>query len=683
MTLEQLLAAFNMEGKAKNRFRRELAQMERAGEVIRTRWDRFGVPERMNLVVGRLQGHAKGFAFVIPDDHRQEDLYIAPADTNGALHNDRVVARKQKRDRTEGEVIRILERYNTTVVGTLEKGKKYGFVIPDESRLGQDIFVSKDDFSGAVNQEKVVVEITRWPEGRRNAQGRIIQRLGHKDTPGTDILSIIHKYQLPLDFPPVVANEAESMPDTVTPAEIRGRRDFRHLDVVTIDGEDARDLDDAVHIQRREDGSFTLGVHIADVSHYVRPGSALDKEAYARGTSVYLVDRVIPMLPRRLSNGICSLNPRQDRLTVSVEMDIDRSGKVRDYRLAKGVIRSRERMTYDAVYRILDKKEPAMLRRYQSLVDQFQLMEELAEILTRRREKRGAIDFDSAEVKVKLDDAGKPVEIMPRPRTIAERIIEEFMLVANETVAKHFTRGGSPFIYRIHEKPAEEKINDLNQFLHNFGYHIKGDQGDIHPKAVQQMLARAQGEPHQRLVNTVTLRSMRQARYAAENSGHFGLAAGYYTHFTSPIRRYPDLLVHRFITYSKDEKAPKLWRGQVKKLSAMAEHCSRRERVAEEADRESVDLKKVEYMLDRVGEIFDGIISGVTSFGLFVELDNSVEGLVHISNMHDDYYHYNEKLYSLMGENSRKVYRLADEVRVKLIKVNKDERTLDFLLEKE
>lgn len=683
MTLDQLLKAFGLEGRDRERFRKQLAQMEQAGEVIRTRWDRYGVPERMNLVVGRLQGHAKGFAFVIPDDHRQEDLYIAPADTNGALHNDRVVARKHKRDRTEGEVIRILERYNTTVVGKLEKGTKYGFVVPDEPRLGQDIFVSRDDYSGAVDQEKVVVEITRWPEGRRNAQGRIIQRLGHKDEPGTDILSIIHKHRLPLEFPNPVSAEAQQIAETVGSADIRGRIDYRSLDIVTIDGDDARDLDDAVHVLRKEDGSFTLGVHIADVSHYVRPGSALDKEAYTRGTSVYLVDRVIPMLPERLSNGICSLNPRQDRLTVSLEMDIDPSGHVRDYRLAKGVICTRERLTYNEVYKILVQQDPDLLRRCQPLVDQLRLMEELAKILGRRRHKRGAIDFDFPEVKVKLGDGGKPVDIVLRPRTIAERIIEEFMLVANETVAEHFSRRGAPFIYRIHEKPAEDKIDDLNRFLHNFGYHIKGSHGDIHPKSVQQMLARAEGEPHQRLVSTVTLRSMKQARYSVENVGHFGLAAEFYTHFTSPIRRYPDLLVHRFITYSLAKQAPKAWQRQLNKLAELAEHCSRRERVAEEADRESVDLKKVEYMLDRVGETFDGIISGVTAFGLFVELANSVEGLVHISNMHDDYYQFNEKLYSLVGENSRKVYRLADPVRVKLIKVNKDERTLDFLLAKE
>ncbi len=686
MTLEQLEKSFSVKEGERKSFRRQLSQLESEGLVIKTRWKRYGVPERMNLVVGRLQGHAKGFAFVVPEHADQEDLFIPPADTNGALHNDKVVARRHNKGRganTEGEVIRVLERNNKTIVGKLEKSKKYGFVIPDDSRLGQDVFVAREDYGGAAHQEKVVVEIIRWPEGRRNAQGRIIQRLGHKDDPGTDILSIIHKHRLPLEFTPKAKEQADNVPDTVSEEDIRGRTDYRDQDVVTIDGADARDLDDAVHVKSHKDGSFTLGVHIADVSHYVRPGSPLDKEAFARGTSVYLVDRVVPMLPERLSNGICSLNPQVDRLTVSLEMDIDTRGDVKSYRLKKGVIRTRERMTYDDVYGILEKEDAELVERYRPLVDQFKLMKELALILSRRRHRRGAIDFDFPELKVKLDDHGKPLEIVPRRRTIAERIIEEFMLVANETVARHFSGKAGKFVYRVHEKPSADKIIELNRFLHNLGHRIKDKEGVVEPKAVQQMLAQAEDKPHQRLVNTVTLRSMKQARYAAENAGHFGLAADYYTHFTSPIRRYPDLLVHRFITYSIAEQPPKKWQGQQRKLEEIAEHCSRRERVAEEADRESVDMKKVEYMLGRVGETFDGIISGVTAFGLFVELDNSVEGLVHISNLHDDYYHYDEKQYSLVGENKGKTYRLADAVKVELVKVNKDERTLDFLLAKE
>jgi len=681
LTLAELQQAFSIPEDQKEQFEKLLREMEARGQVVKTRWNRYGVPQRMNLVVGRVQGHPKGFAFVIPDAEGQDDVYIAPGDLNGAMHNDRVIARLHSRSKgakVEGEVIRILERFNTTVVGTLEKGKKYGLVVPDDNRLGYDIFVSKEDYGGAVNQEKVVVEITRWPEGRRNPEGRVIQRLGHKDAPGTDILSIIYKHQLPLEFPREVLREAERVPEFVTPQEMAGRTDFRHLDIITIDGEDARDLDDAVHVSKTETG-YRLGVHIADVSHYVRPGSALDAEALHRGTSVYLVDRVIPMLPERLSNGICSLNPRQDRLTVSLVMDIDSRGAVVGYQLVKGVICTRERMTYTDVYGIL-QGDPDLCRRYSHLVDQLKLMEELAKILLERRMQRGAIDFDFPETKVVLDDRGRPVDIVHRPRTMAERIIEEFMLVANETVAEHFAHLDSPFIYRIHEKPATEKILELNRFIHNFGHRIKGKKDDVHPKALQQMLNEAQGQPYYRLLSTVTLRSMRQAKYSERNVGHFGLAAQYYTHFTAPIRRYPDLLVHRFITYWLGEKEPKAWQAQVKKLKDLAEHCSRRERGAEEADRESVDLKKVEYMADRLGETFPGIISGVTAFGLFVELENGVEGLVHISTMHDDYYQFHEKMYSLVGERRRKVFRLADPVTVKLIKVNKETRTLDFVL---
>ncbi len=682
LTLEELVVAFSVKDTQVKQFKKQLAELEGQGLVIKTRWHRYGVPERMNLVVGRLQGHAKEFAFVLPEGEGQDDVYISPGATNGAMHNDRVVARLHKQSkgsRPEGEVIRILERYNVTVVGTFDKGKKYGVVMPDDNRLNQYILVGKDDFSGAVDKEKVVVEITRWPEGRQGPEGRIIQRLGQKDAPGTDILSIIYKYQLPMDFPQQVQGEAERAPEFLSPEDLKGRTDFRDQDIVTIDGADARDLDDAINVVKTSTG-YRLGVHIADVSHYVRLGTALDKEAYRRGTSVYLVDRVIPMLPGRLSNGICSLNPRQDRLTISLVMDIDPSGKVTDYVLSKGVIRTKERMTYDNVYRILREDDKGLQERYQELVPQFRLMEELAEVLTRRRTKRGAIDFDFPETKVELGDDGKPVAITPHPRTIAEGIIEEFMLVANETVARHFANMDKPFIYRIHEKPASDKIKELNEFIHNFGYHIKGSYDDIHPKALQQMLAKAEGERYHRLISIVTLRSMRQAKYTDQNAGHFGLAAQYYTHFTSPIRRYPDLLVHRFITYWLGEKAPKAWNSQVKQLREFADHCSRRERVAEEADRESVDMKKVEYMEAHLGEVFPGIISGVTAFGIFVELENSVEGLVHISNLYDDYYHFNEKMYCLVGEGSKRIFRLGDPVTVKLIKVSKEARTLDFLL---
>lgn len=681
LTEEELCAALSFSGKEKSEFSQVLAEMEAAGEIIRTRWDRYGVPKRMNLAVGHLQGNARGFAFLIPDEGG-EDIYIPSAGTNGAMHNDRVVVRRLGAEggKAEGEVIRILQRHNNTVVGTFEKGKGHSFVIPDEKRLNWDIFVNPEDYSGAVDQEKVVVEITRWPRGRKNPEGRIIQRLGNKDTPGTDILSIIYQHGLPLEFPKAALTEAATCPQFLAPGDMAGRQDFRHLDIVTIDGAGAKDLDDAINLTLTDTG-YSLGVHIADVSHYVTPGSALDSEAKNRGTSAYLVDRVIPMLPEQLSNGICSLNPKQDRLTTSLVMSIDGHGEVTGYNFYKGVIRTKARMTYDEVQRILVHRDSALSEKYKELVPQLRSMEELAKILTRKREKRGAIDFDFPETEVELDSLGKPTAITPRPRTIADRIIEEFMLVANETVAMHFALLEQPFIYRIHERPAVERVKELNGFLHNFGYHIKGNPKSLHPKALQKVLAKAKSERYYPLVSTVTLRSLRQARYSDQNEGHFGLAAEYYTHFTAPIRRYPDLLVHRFISYWLGEPHSRSWKAQLKELKELAGHCSRRERRAAEAERESVDAKKVEYMEAFLGESFAGIISGVTAFGLFVELENSVEGLVHISTIHDDYYRFNEKQYSLIGERKKKIYRLADPVTVKLVKVNKDARTLDFILE--
>lgn len=682
LTREELCAAFSLTGKEKSELTHALAAMEATGEIIRTRWDRYGIPKRMNLAVGHLQGNARGFAFLIPDEGG-EDIYISSAGTNGAMHNDRVVVRRLGRvkgEKAEGEVIRILQRHNNTVVGTFEKGEVHSFVVPDETRLNWDILVNPEDYSGAVDQEKVVVEIARWPQGRKNPEGRIIQRLGNKDTPGTDILSIIYQHGLPLEFPKVALDEATACPQFLTPGDLQDRQDFRHLDTVTIDGAGAKDLDDAINLSHTDSG-YNLGVHIADVSHYVRPGSALDSEAANRGTSAYLVDRVIPMLPEQLSNGICSLNPKQDRLTISLVMSIDERGEVTDYQFYKAVIRTKARMTYDEVCKILNGQDSVLGEKYKELEPQIKLMEELAIILAKKREKRGAIDFDFPETEVELDSQGKPIAIIPRSRTIADQIIEEFMLVANETVALHFALLEQPLIYRIHERPAMDKIKELNEFLHNFGYHIKGNPKELHPKSLQKMLAKAKTERYYPLISTVTLRSLRQARYSDKNEGHFGLAAQYYTHFTAPIRRYPDLLVHRFISYWLGEPLSRAWRTQLKELKELAGHCSRRERRAAEAERETVDVKKVEYMESFLGESFNGIISGVTAFGLFVELENSVEGLIHISTIHDDYYHFNEKQYSLIGERRKKTYRLADPVAVKLVKVNKDARTLDFVLE--
>lgn len=684
LTLEELVSGFELKGKDIVDFQNLLEEMEQEGEIIQTRAERFGVPERMNLVVGLLQGHSKGFGFLIPLNPELEDIYISSTDMNGAMHNDKIVVRLHKGGgvgRQEGEVIRILKRANTTIVGTFEKSQNFAFVVPEDKRLGQDIFIPKSDFNSAQQNEVVVVEITKWPEPRRNPEGRVIQRLGNKNAPGTDILAIIAKHKLPREFPKPVIKESQATPETITEDELIHRRDFRNLPIVTIDGEDAKDLDDAVYVKKMDNGNYELSVHIADVSYYVEPNTEIDKEAYIRGTSVYLADRVIPMLPEKLSNGICSLNPKVDRLTMSLVMEIDTSGRVVHYDIAQGVIKTVERMTYTDVKKILVDNDHEVTERYKSLVPMFREMHELMEILNRRRVKRGAIDFDFQEAKVQLDEEGYPMAIVPRPRTVAEKIIEEFMLVANETVAEHVTRMELPFIYRIHEKPASEKIGALNEFIHNFGYHLKGSAEKIHPKVLQELLGKIKGQKEERIINTVVLRSMKQAKYHSDNMGHFGLAAKYYTHFTSPIRRYPDLIVHRvlrwILTGGMTEKRIK---NLTKNMPLMGIHTSQLERRAEEAERETLDLKKVQFMERHLGQEFEGIVSSVTNFGMFVELENTVEGLVHISNMTDDYYHFNEKTYSLIGEKLRKNYRLGDKVRIKVIKINKDEKNIDFIL---
>jgi ribonuclease R len=670
-----------------------LRVMEDAGQIVRTRSDAYGVPEKMNLVVGKLQGKSKGFGFVIPEDPAKwpQDVYVAAGDMNGAMHGDRVIARINKKasgPRQEGEIIRILERATKTVVGTIvTMTGRYAFVTPDDKRLGQDIFVAEEDFNGAKEGQKVVVEITAYPEGWRNPQGRVLEVLGNPDDPGVDILSVIRKYGLPEEFPEEVLEAANDVPDLITERDLKGRKDLRDWVCVTIDGEDAKDLDDAVNVVKLENGNYLLGVHIADVSYYVREGEPLDKEAYARGTSVYLVDRVIPMLPHRLSNGICSLNPQVDRLTMTCEMEFSPSVELVRHDIYPSVIKTKERMTYTNVRKILTEPDahPELMERYAPLVPMFKLMEELAMKLRARRMNRGAIDFDFEETKIIVDENGKVADIKKRERTIAEMIIEEFMLAANETVSEHFYWLNIPFLYRIHEEPDAEKLEAFNEFIHNFGYHLKGAGGNnkIHPHALQELLEKVKGTQEERIINTVMLRSLKQARYSPDPLGHFGLAAKYYSHFTSPIRRYPDLQIHRIIR-EVIENGGKLSEARIEKLHAMldevARHTSERERIAVEAERETDDVKKVEYMLDKVGEVFDGIVSGVTSFGMFVELENSIEGMIHISYMVDDYYNFNEKQYCLIGERTGRVYRIGDPVRVKVMGASKQDRTIDFQL---
>ena len=657
--------------------------MEEKGQAVRTRSNRYGLPEKMNLVKGKLTGHAKGFAFVIPEEPGMDDIFIPPHEKNNALHGDIVLARVSSQgsgQRREGTIVRILERGAQQIVGTYTESKNFGFVIPDDKKFTGDIFIPKAASNGAVEGHKVVVKLTVYPEGRMSAEGEVIQILGHKNDPGVDILSVIHKHGLPQEFPEEVLQQAVATPDTIDESELVNRRDLRDEVIVTIDGADAKDLDDAVTVSKLDNGNYKLGVHIADVSYYVREGSAIDVEAAERGTSVYLVDRVIPMIPHRLSNGICSLNPKVDRLTLSCEMEIDSDGVVVNHDIFQSVIKTTERMTYSDVNKILTENDEELIQRYEPLVPMFKMMEELAQILRDKRMHRGAIDFDFKEAKVIVDEDGKPQDVVIRERSVGEKLIEEFMLAANETIAEHFSWLEVPFIYRIHDDPKEDKLRRFFEFITNFGYIVKGTANSVHPRALQGIIEEVQGKPEEMVISTVMLRSMQQAKYEPENLGHFGLATEFYTHFTSPIRRYPDLIVHRLIrTYLIEGKLDEITREKWNaKLPEIADHSSKMERRSVEAERETDELKKAEFMEDKIGEEYDGIISSVTNFGMFIELPNTIEGLVHVSYMTDDYYRYDERHLAMIGERTGHVFRIGDEITVRVVKVDKDERSIDF-----
>lgn len=682
MTIEELAEVFEVKKKEMGPFFGIIDDMEREGLIIKTRKFKYGLPDKMNLIVGKLQGHSKGFGFVTPDIGAGDDIYISAENMNGAMNNDTVVVRvasiQVPGKRIEGEIIRIINRANKEVVGTFEKSANFGFVVPDDKRIYQDIFISRENINGAKHGYKVVVEIEKWPDKRRNPEGRIKEILGSRETPGVDILSVIRKYNLPETFPENVENYANGIEEEIPEIEYKKRRDLRDLNIVTIDGEDAKDLDDAVSVELLEDGRYRLGVHIADVTHYVKEKNPLDKEAYLRATSVYLIDRVIPMLPKKLSNGLCSLNPKVDRLTLSCSMIIDKNGKVVSHEIFESIIKTKERMTYTDVTKILKGNDPEVMKRYEYLIPEFKLMEELCGILNKNRIGRGALDFEFEESKILLDENGKPIDIKPREREIANRVIEEFMLICNETIAEHMYWAGMPFVYRIHENPDEEKLAAFGEFVYNLGYYLKPVK-EMHPKVLQDLLAQTKGKKEENIVSTLMLRSLKQARYSPDCTGHFGLAAKYYCHFTSPIRRYPDLAIHRII---KEFLLGKIDERRMDRLKSFVTDASKQssdmERRATEAERETDDLKKTEYMADRIGQEFAGIISSVTSFGIFIQLDNTIEGLVHVSNMLDDYYIYDEKNHTLIGERHRKVYRLGDHVKVKVAKADIETRSIDF-----
>ncbi len=640
----------------------------------------------MNLLIeGIFEANERGFGFVIPDDENETDIFVAPADIKGAFDGDRVEVRvlsmgDEKRG-PEGIITKIIERNHKKIIGKFEKSKNFAFVVPNNKKITQDIFIPKAYFGGARNNEIVAVEIIKWPEGRRTAEGKVVKRLGKLGKPGVDVLSIMYEHDLTEDFPVEVLEQVEKIPDTLSKKDYKGRRDLRDIRMVTIDGEDAKDLDDAVSIEKLPGGNFLLGVHIADVSHYVKEGSPLDKEAYERGTSVYLVDRVIPMLPRKLSNGLCSLNMGEDRLAFSVMMKIDKTGKIIDSEIFKSVINVNERMNYSDVTKILENTDEKVVERYREFVPDFKLMEKLSSILRKRRTMRGSVDFEIPEAKVILNKEGKPIEIKKYELTVSNNIIEDFMLAANETVAERFFWLEVPFMYRVHDLPDTEKLEEFSKFIYNYGYKIKG-LTQLQPMAFQQLLEDVKGKPEERIISTLMLRSMQQARYSPTNTGHFGLAAQYYCHFTSPIRRYPDLFIHRVMSELIENDYKFRSDKHEKKLKKIAvegsKHSSDKEREAQLAERDSVDLKKAEYMKDFVGETFTGVISSVTSFGFFVELDNTIEGLVRVENIEDDYYVYNEKQYSLIGDRKHKVYKLGDIVEVVLTGVNLETRKIDF-----
>ena len=667
-----------------------LEDLENKGEIMQNAAGTYGLPKFFQHCTGYLSITSRGFGFVIPDTEegkpKAEDIFITKGNLNHAMNQDyvlvKVTASRNDFRSHEGQVVRILNHANKKIVGTFQSSRTYGFVVPDDTRITTDIVIDSNHFKGATTGTKVVVEITKWPTADAKPEGKVIEVLGKVGDPGVDILSIMRHYDLAEEFPEDVAKEASLIETEPNPNEVKRRADRRNLPVVTIDGEDAKDLDDGVYAQQLENGNIFLGVYIADVSYYVKPYSPLDQEAFNRGNSVYLVDRVIPMLPVELSNGICSLNAGVERLAMACEMEINPQGKVVKYEILPVVIKVYRRLTYNLVNKILFEREKEAIKDNEDILTLLYSLKAVQKILRIHRNQRGAINFELPEVKVNLDDKGKPLGLVKREHGLGESIIEECMLIANETVAKHMATRELPFIYRIHEEPNPEKITALNNLLANFNLYLKCNKdGSYPPKEFQRVLNSVVGKPEEKIISSVALRSMQQAKYSPENLGHFGLAATFYTHFTSPIRRYPDLIVHRLL---REQLQGKLTGAKLSKyparLEEIAQHTSKQERIAIEAERETVLIKEVEYMSQFIGDEFDAIISGVTSFGIFVELDNGVEGLVHISTLINDYYQYIQDDYALVGERTGFRYRLGDKVVVVLAKTSLEDRSIDFII---
>jgi ribonuclease R len=685
-TPRELLQRIKLPRHERPTFKKLLADLVESGALVQTRGNRFGLPDRMNLVVGKVVTNPRGFGFVVPDRPLEEvkgDVFIAGSNLNQAMHGDRVVARIERvsETRAEGRIVRILERGSASVVGRYDiDASGLSFVLPFDRRLIMDVQIPSDERGDAQPGDMVVVEITRWPTPARGPLGRVTEVLGDIDEPGVDNEIIIRKYGIPDEHSPEAIEEARRIGAAVRDKDLRGRTDFRPLTIVTIDGEHARDFDDAISLDVLPNGHFWLGVHIADVAHYVQEGTALDEEAYERGTSVYFPERAVHMFPSELATGLCSLNPQVDRLVQSCLMEVDRRGAVVRYELHDGVIHSRARMTYTDVNAILTNRDPATSEKYQELVPLFERMRDLFEILNKRRHRRGSIDFDLKEPEIVLDDEGMVEAIVAAERNIAHRLIEEFMLLANETVAQHLDDHEVPTLYRIHEEPDPLKVEEFEEFVSTLGYTLSAPANDVKPRHFQKLVERMRGTPEEKPIAFLMLRTMQKARYDEQNRGHFGLAAKSYTHFTSPIRRYPDLVVHRTLRESRHDAMHTDRKDElIEDLPEIARHTSDRERRADDAERELVQWKKVRFMADKVGDEFEGYITGVTAFGLFIELvEHFVEGLVHVSTMADDYYRFQERAHILRGENTGRTYRLGDKVSVQVIKVDMERRQVDL-----
>ena len=683
MKAKQIAMVMRVPKNEYNEFLNILGNLEMKMKIQKNRKNQYRIAEKV-YYDGIYRKNAKGFGFV-KIENEEDEIYIAKTNSSNALNGDEVlieiIEEKNKVKKAEGKIVRILKHEKDTVVGIFQNNKNFGFVVPDDKNFGTDIFISKKNFGKAKTNHKVLVQITKYPEKGKKAEGKIIEVLGNVNETGVDMLSLIKEHKLPSIFPEQVVEEAKKCGNRIEEQDIKNRIDLRNEVIFTIDGAEAKDLDDAIGIKKLENGNYKLSVHIADVSYYVKPNSLLDQEALIRGTSIYMLGRVIPMLPRELSNGICSLNAGEDRFTLSCTMEIDKNGNVKSSEIYKAVINVTERMTYTDVQKILDNSEVEIVKRYEKYIDEFKLMEELALILKQKRLEKGYLNLDIPESKIELDSEGRAINISKYETTFANEIIEQFMLIANETVAEKFFWLDAPFIYRVHETPDYEKVQELNKFLFNFGLKIKANKDNIYPKEFAKILEEIKGKDEEKVVSHLLLRTLKVARYEDINKGHFGIASKYYCHFTSPIRRYPDLFIHRIIckyleeNYDVNEKFIEEYKKQAEER---AKQSSEREKIATKVERESEDIKKAEYMENRIGEKYEGMISSVTSFGVFVELDNTVEGLIRFEDLGNEYFIYDEDRKRLIGERSNIVYKIGDKVKIRVKDASKLLRTVDF-----